>query len=66
MSRIAHVSRPDLYYRPAMSERSIYLRAEAVKCRGLADKLTDLQTKAELRKLTSEYDIKADDIESKE
>ena len=55
-----------MYYRPAMSERSIYLRAEAVKCRGLADKLTDLQTKAELRKLASEYDIKADDIESKE
>ena len=49
-----------------MSERSIYLRAEAVKCRGLADKLTDLQTKAELRKLALEYDIQAREIESEE
>jgi hypothetical protein len=48
-----------------MSERSIYLRDQAVKCRWHADNMTDLQTKAELRKLASEYDTQAGTIESK-
>jgi hypothetical protein len=55
---------PDLYYRPAMSEHSIYLRDQAVKCRWHADNMTDVQTKGELRKLALEYDIKAGEIES--
>jgi hypothetical protein len=66
MSCIAHPSALDMYYRPAMSERSVYLRDQAVKCRWHADRMTDAQTKADLRKLASEYDIKADNIESKE
>jgi hypothetical protein len=50
----------------AMSERSIYLRDQAVKCRWHADNMADLETKAELRKIASKYDVQAADIESKE
>jgi hypothetical protein len=46
-----------------MSERSIYLRDQARKCRHHADALSDIQTQAELRKLASEYDIQAEALE---
>jgi hypothetical protein len=49
-----------------MSERSIYLRDQAVKCRHHADNMTDAHTKAELRKLAAEYEAQALGIESKE
>jgi hypothetical protein len=48
-----------------MSERSIYLRDQAVKCRHHADSMTDAETKAELRKLAAEYDAQAVEIESR-
>jgi hypothetical protein len=38
-----------------MSERSIYLRDQATKCRGHADSMTDLETQTALRKLAAEY-----------
>jgi hypothetical protein len=50
----------------AMSERSIYLRDQAIKCRHHADNMTGAQTKAELRKLAVEYDAQALEIESTE
>jgi hypothetical protein len=51
-----------------MSERAAYLRDEAEKCRWHADNVTDLQTKAELRRLAVEYIERAAlvEIESKE
>jgi hypothetical protein len=49
-----------------MSKRSIYLRDQAAKCRWHADRLTDVETQSELRKLASEYDIQAGAIENKE
>jgi hypothetical protein len=49
-----------------MSERSIYLRDQAIKCRHHADRLTDGETQALLRKLAVEYDAKAVEIEGKE
>jgi hypothetical protein len=49
-----------------MSERSIYLRDQAAKCRWHADKMTDPATQAELRKLAVEYIARAAEIESKE
>lgn len=49
-----------------MSERSIYLRDQAVKCRWHADYLSDSETKVELQKLAAEYDAQALEIESKE
>jgi hypothetical protein len=49
-----------------MSERSIYLRDQAIKCRHHADHLTDAETQAQLRKLAREYDEKAAQIEGKE
>jgi hypothetical protein len=49
-----------------MSERSIYLRDQAGKCRWHADHMTDTETQAELRKLAAEYIVQAADIENKE
>jgi hypothetical protein len=46
-----------------MSERSIYLRNQADKCRWHADKMTDAETQAELRKLAAEYIVRAAEIE---
>jgi hypothetical protein len=51
---------------PTMSERSIYLRDQAVKCRGHADSVTDLETQAALRKLATEYVAQAEAIEAQE
>jgi hypothetical protein len=49
-----------------VSERSIYLRNQAAKCRLHANSITDPETQAELRKLADEYVVRAADIESKE
>jgi hypothetical protein len=49
-----------------MSERSIYLRDQAAKCRAHATALTDVQTQVELRKLAAEYIERAAEIERKE
>jgi hypothetical protein len=49
-----------------MSERSIYLRDQAEKCRWHADRLTNAATQAELRKLASQYTEQAAQIEGKE
>ncbi len=49
-----------------MSERSIYLRDQAAKCRWHANAISDVHTQAELRKLAAEYIVGAIDIESKE
>ena len=47
-----------------MSERSIYLRDQADKCRRLAGAMTDPYTRAELQKLAAEYIVRAAEIES--
>ena len=49
-----------------MSERSIYLRDQAAKCRAHAAALTDVETQDQLRKLAGEYIEQAAQIESKE
>ncbi len=49
-----------------MSERSIYLRDQADKCRRLAGAMTDPYTRAELQKLAAEYIVRAAEIESNE
>ncbi len=49
-----------------MSERSIYLRDQADKCRQHADTIWDHQTREELRKLAAVYIARAEQIESKE
>ena len=49
-----------------MSERSIYLRDQADKCRAHARAITDPETQAELRKLADEYIAQAVVIESEE
>lgn len=49
-----------------MSERSIYLRDQAAKCRWHADQMTDAETQEQLRKLAAEYIERAAEIESKE
>jgi len=49
-----------------MSERSIYLRDQADKCRQHADTIWDDQTREELRKLAAVYIARAEQIESKE
>jgi hypothetical protein len=49
-----------------MSERSIYLRDQADKCRRHATAMTDPLTQAELRKLAIEYTERAAEIETKE
>jgi hypothetical protein len=49
-----------------MSERSIYLRDQAAKCREHADTLRDARTQDELRKLAAAYIARAVQIESAE
>ena len=49
-----------------MSERSIYLRDQADKCRRHADVLTDVETQTQLRKLAAEFIEQAEAIENKE
>ncbi len=49
-----------------MSERSVYLRNQAAKCRAHANALDDAKTKVQLRKLAEEYIERAVAIESKE
>ena len=49
-----------------MSERSIYLRDQADKCRRHAHDMIDPYTRAELQKLAAEYIVQAAEIESKE
>ena len=48
-----------------MSERSIYLRDQADKCRQHADIVGDARTREELRKLAAVYIARAEQIESK-
>jgi hypothetical protein len=49
-----------------MSERSVYLRDQAAKCRWHADKLTDAETQEQLRKLAAEYIERAKRIDNTE
>lgn len=49
-----------------MSDRSVYLRDQAEKCRSHARAISDAQTQGELRKLADEYIARAVVIESKE
>jgi hypothetical protein len=49
-----------------MSERSIYLRDQADKCRRHANAMSDAQTQEELRKLAGEYVVRAAAIENQE
>jgi hypothetical protein len=49
-----------------MSERSIYLRDQADKCRWHADRMTDAETQKEVRSLAAEYTERASEIERKE
>ena len=49
-----------------MSQRSIYLRDQAAKCRQHAIQIDDTQTQDALRKLAAEYIERAVEIESKE
>jgi hypothetical protein len=49
-----------------MSERSIYLRDQAAKCRAHARSMTDVTTQTVLRKLAAEYVVQADELERKE
>jgi hypothetical protein len=44
----------DLHYRPAMSERSIYLRDQAQKCMRHAEAVSDAFTQAHLAQLVRE------------
>jgi hypothetical protein len=49
-----------------MSERSDYLRDQAAKCMRHAEVMNEPFTQAELRKLASEFVVRALEIESKE
>jgi hypothetical protein len=49
-----------------MSERSVYLRDQADKCRWHANNIGDAETQRELRKLAAEYILRAAEIESQE
>ncbi len=51
-----------------MSQRSIYLRVQAGKCRADANSMSmsDVVTQTALRKLADEYTAQAEEIESKE
>jgi hypothetical protein len=49
-----------------MSERSIYLRDQADKCRWHAQNIGDAETQEALRNLAAEYVERAIQIESKE
>jgi hypothetical protein len=46
-----------------MSERTIYLRAQADKCERHARAIVDPETQAALRKLATEYVVRAAEIE---
>jgi hypothetical protein len=46
-----------------MSTRAMYLLDQADKCRWHADRITDAETQAELRKLAAEYIVRAAEIE---
>ena len=48
-----------------MSERSVYLRDQAGKCRQHADIVGDARTREELRKLAAVYIARAEQIECK-
>jgi hypothetical protein len=48
-----------------MSDRSIYLRDQAAKCRWHANNIGDTQTQVALRKLAAVYVAEAEDIEAK-
>jgi hypothetical protein len=47
-----------------MSKRAIYYRDQAAKCRWHADRVTDAETQAELRKLAAEYIERAVEIDN--
>ena len=49
-----------------MSERSIYLRDQAAKCRWHADRMTDAGTQEHLRALAAEYNMRAVSLEREE
>jgi hypothetical protein len=49
-----------------MSESAIYLRAQADKCERHARAIVDPEAQAALRKLASEYVVRAEEIESRE
>ena len=51
-----------------MSQRSIYLRVQAGKCRAHANSMSmsDVVTQTTLRELADEYTAQAEEIESKE
>ena len=66
MSAIAHLVRRTSIIVPSMSERSVYLRDQAAKCRAHAAAMTDLETQTELRKLADKYIVQAVVIESDE
>ena len=49
-----------------MSQRSIYLRDQATKCRWRAKNIENAETQVELRKLADEYIQEAVEIETNE
>jgi hypothetical protein len=49
-----------------MSERSIYLRDQAAKCKWHAENIGDAETQAQLRTLAFEYIMEATAIEAQE
>jgi hypothetical protein len=49
-----------------MSERSIYLREQADKCRSQANSLTDEEARSQLRRLAAGYIVQAVEIERNE
>jgi hypothetical protein len=49
-----------------MSERSIYLRDQADKCRRHAGLIGDPETQVQLRKLAAEYIERAAEVENKQ
>ena len=49
-----------------MSERSIYFRDQAHKCKRHAENIGDIQTQEQLRSLAAEYIMRAVALESEE
>jgi hypothetical protein len=49
-----------------MSDRSIYLRDQADKCRSFASQMSDPETQSQLRKRVIEYAARAAEIEGAE
>jgi hypothetical protein len=66
VSFIAHGWPQGLAQNAPMSDRSVFLRSEAAKCRSHANALSDQQTQAELRSLADEYIVRAEKIEREE